>query len=106
MTRFDPSDSFSSAGQDSTWSSASTLSRKIRELAIRSYRAVNSKSRPAGPNNAAPDDIVEDLADLRNQLARLQRKIHERRLGVLIPWVDTLRHQVEDRLGGSEEVES
>jgi hypothetical protein len=46
------------------------------------------------------------LADLRNQLARLHQKIHERRLGVLIPWVDALRRQVEDRLGESEKVES
>jgi hypothetical protein len=106
MTRFDTSDSPPRTGEDSTWSSASKLSRKIRELGIRSYRAVNSKSRPDGPKNAAPDDIAEDLADLRNQLARLQQKIHERQLGVLIPWVDTLRHQVEDRLGESGKVES
>jgi hypothetical protein len=106
MTRFDTSEPPPSAGQDSTWSSAPKLSRKVRELALRSYRAVHSKPRLDGARNAGPEDVVEDLADLRNQLARLQRKIHERRLGVLIPWVDSLRRQVEERLGESGKVES
>jgi hypothetical protein len=106
MTRFDASESSPGAGQDSTWSSAPKISRKVRELALRSYRAVNSEPRPAGPKNASPDDVVVDLADLRIQLARLQRKIHERRLGALIPWIDALRRQVEDRLGELGKVES
>jgi hypothetical protein len=106
MTRFDTSESPAGAGPDSTWSSAPKISRKVRELAHRSYRAVNSEARPAGPKNGCPEDVEQDLADLRNQLARLQRKIHERRLGVLIPWVDALRRQVEDRLGESGKVES
>ena len=42
-----------------------------------------------------------DLNELRSQVARLQQKIHDRRLGVLIPWVDALRRQLEDRLGSS-----
>ena len=106
MTRFDASESLPDAGQDSTWSSAPKLSRKVRELALRSYRAVHCEPRPDRLKNAGPEDAEQDLADLRNQLARLQQKIHERRLGVLIPWVDALRRQVEDRLGGSEKVES
>jgi hypothetical protein len=106
MTRFDTFESPPNAGEDSTWSSAPKLSRKVRELALRSYRAVHCEPRLDGPKNASPEDAEQDLADLRNQLARLQQKIHARRLGVLIPWVDALRRQVEDRLGESEEVES
>jgi hypothetical protein len=86
---------------DSTWSNAPKLSRKVRELAHRSYRVLKPGARPDGSAPASPGDIAEDLRDLRDQVARLQQKIHERRLGALIPWVDALREQVEDRVGKS-----
>jgi len=41
----------------------------------------------------------QDLLDLRDQLARLQQKIHTRKLSALIPWVDALKQQVDDRIG-------
>jgi hypothetical protein len=83
------------SGQDSTWSSASKLSRKVRELAHRAHRAIRRPSR----QEPRPDDVADDLRDLCQQVARLQRKIHERKLSSLIPWVDSLRQTVEDRLG-------
>ena len=46
----------------------------------------------------SPKDVLQDLRDLRDQVARLQQKIHDRRLDALIPWVDALRQQVDDRL--------
>jgi hypothetical protein len=84
---------------DSTWSNASKLSRKVRELSLRSYRVLRPGKPPDAPTRPGPEDIAEDLRDLRDQVARLQQKIHARRLGILVPWVDALRQQVEDRLG-------
>jgi hypothetical protein len=80
---------------DSTWSNASKLSSKVRELAHRSHRAL--KGWTGSP--VSPNDIGDDLRELSDQVARLRRKIHERRLEALIPWVDALQHQVDDRLG-------
>jgi hypothetical protein len=83
---------------ESTWSSASKLSRKVRELANRSFHALKNGPRPVALTEARSNDILQDLRDLRNQIARLQHKIHERNLESLIPWVDALRHKVDDRL--------
>jgi hypothetical protein len=95
MTNTQPQGLPGIANQDSTWSSASTLSGKVRELAHRSHRALKPWTR----SQANPDDIGDDLRDLRVQIARLNQKIHDRRLDALIPWVDALQRQVEDRLG-------
>jgi septal ring factor EnvC (AmiA/AmiB activator) len=95
MTNTQPQASPEIASQDSTWSSASKLSGKVRELAHRSHRALKAWTR----SQANPDDIGDDLRDLRVQIARLNQKIHDRRLDALIPWVDALQRQVEDRLG-------
>ncbi len=86
-------------GDGSTWSNAAKLSRKIRELALRSHDALKASSQPEPQAQAAQTDIDDDLRDLRYQVARLQQKIHTRQLGPLIPWVDALRKQVEDHLG-------
>jgi hypothetical protein len=91
------------AGQDSTWSNPSKISRKVRELAHRSHRAMKARNQAEALARPGSDDIQEDLRDLRDQVARLQHKIHVLRLGVLIPWVDALRKQVEDRLGNETE---
>ena len=85
--------------QDSTWSSASKLSRKVRELAHRSYHALKTDPQPVALTEARSNEVLQDLRDLRDQVARLQHKIHERNLEALIPWVDALRRQVDDRLG-------
>ena len=82
------------ANLDSTWSNASKLSSKVRELAHRSHRALKGWT----PSSVSPDDIADDLRELSDQVARLRLKIHERRLEALIPWVDALQHQVNDRL--------
>jgi hypothetical protein len=84
---------------DSTWSNAPKLSRKVRELAQRSFHALKTGSDPVARTQAPSPDILQDLRDLRAQLARLQQKIHSRKLGALIPWIDALIQQVDDRLG-------
>jgi hypothetical protein len=91
-------DSRADSGQDSTWSNPAKISRKVRELAHRSHRALRGRTRPGAAARPGPDASQEDLRDLRDQVARLQQKIHALRLGVLIPWVDALRKQVEERL--------
>ncbi len=101
MTNTQPEELHEDTSEDSTWSNASKLSRKVRELAHRSYRVLKPAKQPDAPAQASPDDIAEDLRDLRDQVARLQQKIHARRLGALVPWVDALRQQVEDRLSNA-----
>jgi hypothetical protein len=105
MTNTQPQELHEDAAQDSTWSNAPTLSRKVRELAHRSYLALKAGTPPNSLTKAGSEDIVDDLRDLRDQVARLQQKIHARRLGALIPWVDALSQQVEDRLGDAEKAE-
>ena len=80
---------------DSTWSSAPKLSRKVRELAHRSFHALRFRSLLGSLNGARS---TEDLQDLRDQVVLLQQKIQHRNLEALIPWVDALRRQVDDRL--------
>jgi hypothetical protein len=81
--------------EESSWSSPSKLSTKLREVAGRAHRALKAGAR----SEDHPQDIGDDLGDLRVQVARLQQKIHKRRLGVLMPWVDALRQQVERQFG-------
>jgi hypothetical protein len=102
MTETHPQALQENENQDSSWSSASNLSRKVRELAHRSHRALRAGKQPDGMARAGAGDLVEDLGDLRDQVARLQDKIHRRRLQHLIPWVDALSKQVEDRLATRE----
>jgi hypothetical protein len=80
---------------ESTWSDAGKLSRKVRELAHRSHRVLRAGKRPDGVAQVSETEFARDVRDLRNQVARLQRKIHDRRLYALISWVDALRRQVE-----------
>jgi hypothetical protein len=90
---------------DSTWSSASKLSRKVRELAHGSYHVLKSASEPLAHTETVSSEVLQDLRDLRDQVARLQLKIHARNLGSLIPWVDALRRQVDTRIGHSGKAE-
>jgi hypothetical protein len=89
------------ADTDSTWSNAPKLSRKVRELAHRSYHALKAPSPPAAQTGPISKEVLQDLRDLCDQIARLQHKIHTRNLSALIPWVDALRRQVDVRLGQS-----
>ena len=98
MTDVQLQDTQEGVDQDSTWSNPAKLSRKVRELAHRSYRALKADPRPDPRAPAASEDLAEDLRDLRAQVARLQQKIYQRGLKALIPWVDALEKQVEDRL--------
>jgi hypothetical protein len=98
MRSVQPQDWSQGTSQESTWSNADKLSRKVRELAHRSYSALKAGTQPYPQNQARSADILHDLLDLRDQVARLQQKIHARRLSAVIPWVDALRQQVEDRL--------
>ncbi len=99
MTNTQPQELHDGTSEDSTWSDAGKLSRKVRELAHRSYHALKTNAQPVALSQAGPEDIAEDLRNLCDQVARLQQKIHARRLRALTPWVDALRQQVEDRLG-------
>ena len=81
--------------EDSSWSSGSKLGRKVRELAHRSHRALKAGTQL----HESPNKIVDDPDDLRDQVVRLRQKIHERRLGPLISWIDALEHQLNDQLG-------
>jgi hypothetical protein len=88
--------------QESTWSNPAKISRKVRELAHQSHRALKTVARP---HVLAPKEFQDrpvDLYELRNQVARLQQTIHARRLGVLVPWVDALRQRIEDLLASAE----
>jgi len=96
MTNAQPQELHEDAGQDSTWSNALKLSRKVRELAHRSYLALKSNPQPDTQSQADSKDILDDLRDLSHQVAKLQQKIHARQLKALIPWVDALGQLVED----------
>jgi hypothetical protein len=91
-------ESHEDTSQDSSWSSAAKLSRKVRELALRSYCALKRGTQPDPQNQAGSTHIIDDLGNLHDQVARLQQKIHARRLAALIPWVDALKQQIHDRL--------
>ena len=52
--------------QDSTWSNPAKLSRKVRELAHRSYHALKAGTPPDALAQARPEDLAEDLRDLRS----------------------------------------
>ena len=63
------------------------------------------RSQRVAQAEAIPKDVLEDLRDLRDQIARLQHKIHTRNLEALIPWVDALKRQIDDRLADSGKAE-
>ena len=101
MARPLPQDRPENTDTDSTWSNASKLSRKVRELAHRSYHALKAPSQPVAQAEALPNEVIQDLRDLCDQIARLQHKIRTRNLGALIPWVDALKRKVDVRIGHS-----
>jgi hypothetical protein len=95
MASLEIDDAPQTVGVDSSWSSAPKLSRKVRELAHRSFHAIHSGSQAVAETQARSQYVLQDL---RDQVARLQLKIHARKLDSLIPWVDALRRQVDNRL--------
>jgi len=101
MKNTQPQELHEDASQDSTWSNAAKLSRKVRELAHRSSRVLKAGTQPDPQNQAGSTDILHDLGDLDDQVARLQQNIHARRLGALIPWVDALKQRIHDRLNST-----
>ncbi len=94
MANSQPQSSSDFVAQDLSWSSAPNLSTKVRELAHSAHSLL--KGRKVSPG--CPEDIRVELRELSDQVARLRRKIHERQLGALIPWVDALQRQVDERL--------
>jgi hypothetical protein len=82
----------------STWSDAGKLSRRVCELAHRSHRVLRAGKRPNDVAQVSETEFARDVRDLRDQFARLRRKIHDRRLYALILCVDALRRQVEGGL--------
>jgi hypothetical protein len=95
MSSADPQNTSEGSALESSWSSAPKLSRKVRELAHRSFHALRFRSLLGSLDQVRS---TEDLQDLRDQVVLLQQKIHVRNLEALIPWVDALRRQVDDRL--------
>ncbi len=89
---------FQKTSTDSSWSSATKLSRKVRELAQRSHHALQTSTPLEDRAQPRHDNPAEDLRDLRNQIAQLQSRIVARRLTALVPWVDALRRRVDARL--------
>jgi hypothetical protein len=87
---------------DSTWSNPAKIGRKVRELAHRSHVLLGAGCRSHVPASLTDDGQREDAAELLQQVARLQRTIHARRLGVLTTWIDALRRQLEERVNRSE----
>jgi hypothetical protein len=102
MIRLSPRDLPGSAEQDSTRSNPAKLSRKVRELAHRSHRALKADTRPHVLASGSSEASHQELRDLRIQLARLQQKIHALGLVGLVPWIDALKRQVETRLNCTE----
>ena len=105
MASLEIDDAPQTVGVDSSWSSAPKLSRKVRELAHRSFHAIHSGSQAVADARARSQDVFQDLRDLRDQVAWLQHKIHARKLDSLIPWVDALRRQLDNRLGDAGKAE-
>jgi len=68
----------------STWPNAANLNRKIRELAHCWDHAPRAETQLDALAQAGPDETAVDLQYLGDQVARLQRKIHDRWLKPLI----------------------
>jgi hypothetical protein len=102
MIRLSPCDLPTSAGEDSTWSNPAKLSGKARELAHRSRRALKAEAGQRDPASRSSRESQPDVSDLLAQLARLQHKIHALGLGGLVPWINVLKRQVENRLNSTE----
>lgn len=91
MIRLSPCDSPASNDQDSTWSNPAKLSRKLRELAHQSHRALKAEAGSHVLTSDRSEVSRRDLRDLRIHLARLQKTIHAMGLVSLVPWVDALK---------------
>ena len=78
----------------SNWSDPAVLSAKVRELAMRSHRAVS-----AGPVSQ-PAEHFERLRELRRQVERLQRKVRKHRMIALSFYVDAMSARIDEVLGG------
>jgi hypothetical protein len=64
-------------------------------LAHRSHGVLRAGKRPDSVAQVSETEFAQDIRDLRDKVARLRRKIHDRQLYALIPWVDALRRQLE-----------
>ncbi len=93
----------SESDSESTWSNPAKIGRKVRELAHRSHQFLSAGARPHVPVGQPGESQRENPAELLQQVDRLQRTIHARRLGVLTSWVDALRRRLEERVGRREE---
>ena len=80
------------------------LSLKLRELAMRAYRAVRSREGARLGDGVAEDGPVldvspaEDWADLHSEIVQLQRAFDAQHMDSLAAYVGALRAQVESAL--------
>jgi hypothetical protein len=78
-----------------------SLSAALRELAVRSHRAVRAaevlRSRPSALADL-PVDSDRELSDLLVRIVQLQQSLHTQSLSGLAPYVAALRQKVEAQL--------
>jgi len=81
------------------------LSAKLRELALRTYRAVRSLDAARSDDDAPGRGLVFDLpsrqnwTDLHTQIVQLERAFDAQHLDLLASYVAALREKVENCLG-------
>ena len=79
----------------STRGRKSVPNKRLRMKDFCAARVQEGKYSIAGslPNERYSKEVQDELRDLCGQVARLQRKIHDRNLEALVPWIDALRHR-------------
>jgi hypothetical protein len=80
------------------------LSARLRELALKTYRALRTRRDVRGGDDVTSSEAGastfsrHDWLDLHHQLVQLERAFDAQRLDSLAAYVASLREQVEDRV--------
>jgi len=80
------------------------LSAKLRELALRAYRAVRTEGDGTLGNGHARREVVfhaaseHDWTELHGEIVQLERALNGQQLSLLASYVAALRQEVENRL--------
>jgi len=73
------------------------LSATLRDLALRSHRAVRAAT-TARADRGLTSDLDRELVELHSRIVQLQRSLHAQSLHGLTPYVSALRRGIEDQL--------